>query len=74
MKGGRFLYILLPLLTQIYSIKEGLGSGETLVPGDRWPAFLYVDATCHEDDSWRGLLRSQLLIQVSQWFAFLLLF
>jgi hypothetical protein len=35
-----------------------------LVPGDQWPSFLYANNTCLDEDPWKGLLRSQILVSV----------
>ncbi|KIJ92352.1 hypothetical protein K443DRAFT_135315 [Laccaria amethystina LaAM-08-1] len=43
-------------------VKQKLRNGELLVPGDQWPIFLYQGSVYDEDDPWKGLLRSTLLV------------
>jgi hypothetical protein len=50
----------------IYSVKEKLRSGELAVTGDQWPIFLYAGYTYDPEDPWNGLLRSNILVSVSQ--------
>ena len=45
-------------------VKQKLRNGELLVPGDQWPIFLYQGSVYDEDDPWKGLLRSTLLVSV----------
>ncbi|KZP06421.1 hypothetical protein FIBSPDRAFT_966463 [Athelia psychrophila] len=42
--------------------KSGLQTGEIAATGDSWPMFLYADSLYDENDPWKGLLCSQLLI------------
>lgn len=44
--------------------KAGLETGEILADGDAWPMFLYADSLYDESDLWKGLFRSQLLLNV----------
>ncbi|KJA23429.1 hypothetical protein HYPSUDRAFT_137791 [Hypholoma sublateritium FD-334 SS-4] len=44
-------------------IKEKLRTGELSVAGDQWPVFLYSSFKYDEDDPWRGLLQSSLLVK-----------
>ena len=50
----------------IYRIKEKLQTGELSVAGDQWPIFLYSSYKYDEDDPWKGLLQSTLLIKASE--------
>jgi len=45
-------------------IREKLRTGELSVSGDQWPIFIYKDYQFHENDPWRGLLRSLILVKV----------
>jgi len=36
-----------------------------MVPGDQWPAFLYVGLDYDPEDPWKGLFKNQIL--VSHW-------
>lgn len=53
-------------------IKAKLRSGEMAVSGDQWPLFLYAGYTYDPEDPWNGLLRSGLLVSVSDLLAWLL--
>ncbi|KJA21116.1 hypothetical protein HYPSUDRAFT_141196 [Hypholoma sublateritium FD-334 SS-4] len=44
-------------------IKEKLRTGELSVAGDQWPVFLYSSFKYDEDDPWKGLLQSSLLVK-----------
>ncbi|KJA15039.1 hypothetical protein HYPSUDRAFT_109097, partial [Hypholoma sublateritium FD-334 SS-4] len=44
-------------------IKEKLASGELTVAGDQWPIFLYASYKYDENDPWKGLLRSSLVVK-----------
>ena len=50
--------------TTALRVKQKLRNGELLVPGDQWPIFLYQGSVYNEDDPWKGLLRSTLLVSV----------
>ena len=54
-----------PVLNNQNSVQEKLRSGEEVVAGDAWPLFLYPDNAYDEDDPWKGLLRSPLLVKVN---------
>jgi hypothetical protein len=43
-----------------------LRSGELAITGDQWPIFLYAGYTYDPEDPWNGLLRSNILVSVSQ--------
>ena len=45
-------------------IKQKLRTGELSVAGDQWPVLLYSGYKFHEDDPWRGLLCSTILLKV----------
>ncbi|KAH6907335.1 hypothetical protein BKA70DRAFT_1104843 [Coprinopsis sp. MPI-PUGE-AT-0042] len=45
------------------SIRGDLRSGELVPSGDQWPLFLYENHEYNSEDSWRGLLRGDLLIK-----------
>jgi hypothetical protein len=51
-------------------IKEKLRNGELLIPGDQWLHFLYAGQTFDQENPWKGLFRSSILVFVSP-FAFL---
>jgi len=57
-------------ILMISRIREALKSGETSVSGDQWPTFLYDGYVYDPKDPWNGLLRSQILVRVSQSFVF----
>lgn len=42
-----------------------LMNGEIQVAGDQWPVFLYANYSYDPEDPWNGLLRSGLLVSVS---------
>ncbi|KAF7978369.1 hypothetical protein HWV62_739 [Athelia sp. TMB] len=42
--------------------KSGLQTGAIAVPGDAWPIFLFAGLAYDENDPWKGLFRSQLLL------------
>jgi len=44
-------------------IKQKLRTGELSIAGDQWPVLLYSGYKFHEDDPWRGLLRSSILLK-----------
>lgn len=44
--------------------KEGLKSGKIQAKGDAWPKFLYAGYKREKGRSWKGLFRSQLLLNV----------
>ena len=48
----------------ILRIKQKLRTGELSIAGDQWPVLLYSSYKFHEDDPWRGLLRSTILLKV----------
>lgn len=48
----------------IHSVKAGLRAGRIPADGDSWPKFLYVDGKHEKGRSWKGLFRSQLLVNV----------
>jgi hypothetical protein len=50
---------------QLCRIKEKLRNGELLIPGDQWPLFLYAGQTFDQEDPWKGLFRSSILVSVS---------
>ncbi|KAG6913374.1 hypothetical protein DXG01_007283 [Tephrocybe rancida] len=45
-----------------FRIRQGLCSGDLIVPGHSWPIFLYEGSQFDAADPWKGLLRSALLI------------
>lgn len=45
--------------------KSGLQTGEIAATGDSWPMFLYADSIYDENDPWKGLFRSQIMLNVS---------
>ncbi|TFK25465.1 hypothetical protein FA15DRAFT_680234 [Coprinopsis marcescibilis] len=45
-------------------IQEELRSGTTIVSGEYWPAFIYKDYTCDENNIWKGLFQSDILVKV----------
>lgn len=52
-------------LTIAVRIKQKLRTGEFSVAGDQWPIFLYSSYKYDENDPWKGLLQSNLLVKVS---------
>ncbi|KJA25460.1 hypothetical protein HYPSUDRAFT_134698 [Hypholoma sublateritium FD-334 SS-4] len=44
-------------------IKDKLRTGELSVAGDQWPIFLYNSYKYDENDPWKGLLQSSLLVK-----------
>jgi hypothetical protein len=46
-------------------IKEKLRNGELTITGDQWPIFIYHGYNYDKEDPWNGLLRSSLLVMVS---------
>lgn len=55
---------LFPKLMWPTRTREKLKSGEIIVSGDHWPIFLYEDYVYDDEDPWKGLLRSSLLVKV----------
>lgn len=53
-----------PLILSIYRFKAKLRSGELLVPGDQWPLFIYAGQIFSDEDPWKGLFRSKIMVQV----------
>jgi hypothetical protein len=47
-------------------IKTKLRSGELIIPGDQWPAFLYAGQNFDCEDPWKGLFMNSILISVSR--------
>lgn len=47
-----------------FRTRSKLQSGDMIVPGDQWPIFLYEEYTYDPEEPWKGLFRSQLLVQV----------
>jgi len=47
-------------------IKQKLRTGEFTVRGDQWPIFLWSGYKYDEDQPWRGLLQSDILIKASR--------
>ena len=64
MSESPFRLILLGLMFP--RVKENLRSGEYMVPGDQWPMLLYKNYIYDPEDPWKGLLRSAILVNVSQ--------
>lgn len=59
-------YLTVPYLTfNLFSIQEGLKSGEMAIPGDQWPLFLYQGYRYDADDAWKGLFRGTVLVSVN---------
>lgn len=56
---------LLPIMRYFVRIQEKLRTGELSVSGDQWPIFLYSGYKFIEDDPWKGLLRSAILVKVN---------
>jgi hypothetical protein len=52
-------------------IKEGLRSGEMIVPGNQWPVFLYAGYEYDPENPWKGLFRSTILVCVGSLEVFL---
>lgn len=52
-------------LTSLFRIKQKLRTGELSVSGDHWPIFLFSCYQYDDDDPWKGLLRSMLLVKVT---------
>jgi hypothetical protein len=46
-------------------VKEKLREGTILVAGDQWPIVLYAGYRYDPEDPWNGLLRSNILVNVS---------
>lgn len=44
-------------------VKQKLRTGELSIAGDQWPIFLYIGYKFYDDDPWRGLLRSTILLK-----------
>jgi len=42
--------------------KDKLRNGELLIPGDQWPLFLYAGQAFDQEDPWKGLFRSAILV------------
>jgi len=43
-------------------IKAKLRSGELVIPGDQWPAFLYAGQNFDPEDPWKGLFMNSILV------------
>lgn len=55
-------------LNSIYRVKEKLRTGELSVAGDQWPIFLYNSYKYDDNDPWKGLLQSSILVKASRHF------
>lgn len=51
-------------------IREKLESGTMAVAGDQWPLLVYEKQEYDEDDPWRGLFRSRILVLVGVYFPY----
>ena len=54
-----------PLILSKSRFKAKLRSGELLVHGDQWPLFIYVGQIFSDEDPWKGLFRSKIMVQVT---------
>jgi hypothetical protein len=52
------------LLSDWIRVRQKLKSGQLMVSGDHWPVFLYQNHYYDDEDPWKGLLRSSLLVKV----------
>lgn len=48
----------------LFRTKQKLRSGEFTVSGDQWPMMLYASYKYDEQDPWKGLLQSVILVKV----------
>ncbi len=51
--------------TSLSRIKLKLRKGEYTVSGDQWPIMLYASYKYDEQNPWKGLLQSTILVEVS---------